>query len=67
MVLNEAKDIRLGTMPVSRVYLGDELVWSSDEKHLSVSPMTIWLTEENDYTDFVEVISNTNWKIKEED
>lgn len=67
MVLNEAKDIRLGTMPVSRVYLGDELVWSSGEKHLSVSPTTIWLTEENDYTDFVEVISNTNWKIKEED
>ena len=34
-VLNEAKDLKLGTKQVSAVYLGETKVWSPVEKILS--------------------------------
>lgn len=53
----------LGTTEVLRAYVGDVLVWPLQQRYLEVSPTTIWLTEANNFTEFVEVISNTKWNV----
>lgn len=36
----------------------------SELPYIVVAMGTIWLTEDNDFTEWVEVKSNTNWKIE---
>lgn len=49
---------------VSNVVARLEVVWeNANEQPYIVVPMgTIWLTEENDFTGWVEVKSNTKWR-----
>lgn len=63
MILNEAVNIKLGSRQVQRVYVGTISVWPGEHKFLDIDPDMIWLTEANDYTDSVEIISNTSWNI----
>lgn len=63
MILNNAKELKLGTTDVIKAYVGDIMVYPSEQKYLELNPTTIWLTEANNYTEFVEVISNTKWKV----
>lgn len=63
MILNEAVNIKLGSRKVQRIYVGTASVWPGDNKFLDLDPEMIWLTEANDYTDYVEIISNTSWNI----
>lgn len=63
MVFNNAKKIMLGSLLISRVYVGGTMVYPFERKFLELNPKNLWLTEENDYTELVEVISNTRWKI----
>lgn len=64
MRLDEAADIRLRKRAVSRVMLGDTQVWSVSERaRLDVSPGVIWLLRAADWTDFVDVLSNVEWRV----
>ncbi len=64
MRIDAAKDIRLGERPVSRVMLGDVQVWPVSERaRLDVSPGVIWLLRAADWTDFVDVLSNVEWRV----
>lgn len=62
MRIDEAADIRLGDRPVSRVMLGEEQVWPVKER-LDVSPGVIWLLRAADWTDYVSVLSNVEWRV----
>lgn len=63
MRIDGAKDIWLGDRPVSRVMLGDIQVWPVSERaRLDVSPRVIWLLRAADWTDFVAVLSNVEWR-----
>ena len=53
MRIDEAADIRLGERAVSRVMLGEAQVW----------PGVIWLLRAADWTDFVNVLSNVEWRV----
>lgn len=66
MVLNDAKGLKQGSTDVIRAYVGDTLVYPSEQKYLKVKPTTIWLTEANNFTEDVEVISNTRWNVENE-
>jgi hypothetical protein len=59
--LNNVKSVRLGSMNVSRLMLGDRKVWP--EARLDLSPDTIWLLRANDWTDYVEILSNVEWHV----
>ena len=62
MRIDEAADIRLGERAVSRVMLGQ--VWPVSERaRLDVSPGVIWLLRAADWTDFVDVLSNVEWRV----
>lgn len=64
MRLDEAADIRLRKRAVSRVMLGDTQVWSVSERaRLDVSPGVIWLLRAADWTDYVDVLSNVEWRV----
>lgn len=64
MGLNEAADIHLGERAVSRVMLGDTQVWPVSERaRLDVSPGVIWLLRAADWTDYVDVLSNVEWRV----
>lgn len=64
MRLDEAADIRLGKRAVSRVMLGDAQVWPVSERaRLDVSPGVIWLLRAADWTDYVDVLSNVEWRV----
>ncbi len=63
MELNEAYDVKQGVIQVERIYFGGELVWVYGQKYLMLSPDTVWLTEANDFTESVFVLSNTDWNI----
>lgn len=65
MIINNAKNISLGKRPVKRIMLGGVQVWPMGDKYLEVSPKTIWLTEANDFTEIVNIVSNTQWSIKQ--
>lgn len=63
MRIDGAADIRLGERPVSRVMLGDAQVWPVvDRARLDVSPRVIWLLRAADWTDYVDVLSNVEWR-----
>jgi len=64
MRIDEAADIRLGERAVSRVMLGEAQVWPVSERaRLDVSPGVIWLLRAADWTDFVDVLSNVDWRV----
>ena len=64
MRIDGAADIRLGERPVSRVMLGDAQVWPVAERaRLDVSPRVIWLLRAADWTDYVDVLSNVEWRV----
>ena len=64
MRIDEAADIRLGKRAVSRVMLGEAQVWPvSKRARLDVSPGVIWLLRAADWTDFVDVLSNVEWRV----
>ena len=64
MRIDEAADIRLGKRAVSRVMLGDTQVWPVSERaRLDVSPGGIWLLRAADWTDYVDVLSNVEWRV----
>lgn len=64
MRLDEAADIRLGKRAVSRVMLGEAQVWPvSVRARLDVSPGVIWLLRAADWTDYVDVLSNVEWRV----
>lgn len=64
MRLDEAADIRLGKRAVSRVMLGEAQVWPVSERvRLDVSPEVIWLLRAADWTDYVDVLSNVDWRV----
>ncbi|HBH09065.1 MAG TPA: hypothetical protein DDX40_06670 [Rikenellaceae bacterium] len=64
MRIDGAADIRLGERPVSRVMLGDAQVWPVvDRVRLDVSPRVIWLLRAADWTDYVDVLSNVEWRV----
>ena len=44
--------------------LGDAQVWPVSERaRLDVSPGVIWLLRAADWTDFVDVLSNVEWRV----
>lgn len=64
MIVNSAKNILLGNRQVKKIMLGGVQVWPMGERHLDVSPKTIWLTEANYFTEIVNIVSNTQWSVK---
>lgn len=65
MVLNYAKNIKLGTIQVKKVYLGRILIWpQSGDAYLNIVPEFIWLTKGNNYTEDINVFSNVEWNVK---
>lgn len=61
MLLNNIIDARLGNKYVTRIMLGDKLIWSREGYYLIITPEHIWLTNDNSID--VDVISNTDWKV----
>lgn len=62
MLLNDAKDIRIGTRKVTRVYIGGTQVWprGGTGKYLHVTPVEVqWMLPGNDWTVNYDVESNT--------
>lgn len=56
----------VGSTDVLRVYVGNVMIWPWEKKYLEVKPTTIWLTEANNFTEYVEIVSNTRWKVENE-
>lgn len=65
MRIDEAADIRLGTRPVARLALGGETVWPvrGGDAFLEIRPDVIWLLRAADWTDYVGVLSNVEWRV----
>lgn len=55
-------DVRLGDQQVSRIMLGDTVVFERRDKYLIVRPEILWIVDDSVYT--VDVLSNTNWKVE---
>lgn len=55
-------DARLGDQQVSRIMLGDTVVFERRDKYLIVRPEILWIVDDSVYT--VDVLSNTNWKVE---
>ena len=51
----------LGDRPASKVCLGSEIIW--EHKYLNVEPQYLWLTESNNFTDDVDILSNVVWNV----
>lgn len=66
MRVDKAVDVRLGARPVARLALGAETVWPvrSGEAYLEISPNVIWLLRANGWTDYVQVLSNVEWRVE---
>lgn len=63
MLLRDAKEIRHPPHKVRKIMVGRQEVWPLTGKYLDVEPEHIWLTEANNFTEIVDIKSNTNWKI----
>lgn len=61
MIVHNAKEIRLPPFKVRKMMLGRHQVYP--KIYLEINRECLWLTEENNYTEIVEIKSNTNWKI----
>ena len=59
--LKDVDTIKIGSAKVSKIMLGDRKVWP--KAHLSISPDIIWLLRANDWTDYVEILSNVEWHV----
>lgn len=55
-------DVRLGDQQVSRIMLGDTVVFERRDKYLIVRPEILWIVDDSAY--MVDVLSNTNWKVE---
>lgn len=64
MIVNNAENVKLGKRPVKKIMLGSVQVWPMGDRFLEVSPKTIWLTEANNFTEIVNIVSNTQWSVK---
>lgn len=65
MLLGNAKDIRIGTGKVLKVYVGGTQVWPRGvKKYFRFKKKVVWLTPTNGFRTTNEVDSNTNWKIE---
>lgn len=65
MLLGNAKDIRIGTLRVQKVYVGGTQVWPCGErKYFRFKKKIVWLRKSGGYKDENGVESNTDWKIK---
>ena len=51
----------LGENLAHKVCLGNEVVW--EQKYLTVEPQYLWLTESNNFTDDVDILSNVVWNV----
>lgn len=58
----EIKDVRLGDQQVSRIMLGDTVVFERRDKYLIVRPEILWIVDDSVYT--VDVLSNTDWTVQ---
>lgn len=65
MLLDNVKDIRIGTRKVSRVYVGGAPVWPrTEKKYFRFKRKTVWLAPTNGSAATNEVESNTDWNIE---
>lgn len=55
-------DVRLGDQQVSRIMLGDTVVFERRDKYLIVRPEILWIVDDSAY--MVDVLSNTEWTVK---
>lgn len=65
MLLDNAKDIRIGTRKVSRVYVGGTQVWPRGvKKYFRFKKKVVWLTPTNGFMAENGVESDTEWRIE---
>lgn len=65
MLLDNAKDIRVGTRKVSKVYVGGTQVWPRGVgKHFRFTKKIVWLRKSGGYKAENGVESDTEWKIE---
>lgn len=60
MILNNIIDARFGDLQVSKLILGDKVIWTKEGNYLIITPSQIWYN--NEPLD-VRILSNTDWKI----
>lgn len=64
MIVNNAKNILLGKKQVKKILLGSVQIWPQGDRFLNLNPDIIWLTEANNNTEIVNIVSNTQWRVK---
>lgn len=66
-VKRQKGDIKCATTRIGgTIKISTSLICAIDptKKYIRVTPQFIWLTESNNYTEIVNVLSNTDWTIK---
>lgn len=64
MKLSDVQNIYIGNKEVSKILLGDVIVWMKENLFINLNPTILWLTEANNFSDIVNVLSNTDWEVK---
>ncbi len=54
----------VGSRRAVRVMYGGTRMWPATVPFLELSPDRIWLLRSNDWTEYVELLSNVTWDVK---
>lgn len=61
-MLNNIIDARFGDLQVSKLILGDKIIWTKQGQYIIAIPSYVWYDE---YPVDVKILSNTDWNVND--
>lgn len=64
--ISNVTNIKINKLDIDRVWFNGEIVWQNPKysKYFIIDKTEITLNKENNYTDVINITSNTNWSFE---